>query len=201
MESVLITGASGFIGSFIVEEALKRRFGVWAGIRSTSSKKYLKNRKIHFLELDFAHPNELRAQLSGHKGTYNKFDYIIHCAGVTKCPDKNTFDYRPGRGRRLPIIHLPKEFDHHNCRNLRYETDLLMAENYVSRIIFDFTRTRFMDSSGIGVLLNRYKQMKAGHTSFYGACPQVMRVLKVAGILGLMHQYESKEEAIYSREV
>ena len=76
------------------------------------------------------------------------------------------------------IIHLPKEFDHHNCRNLRYETDLLM-----------------------GVLLNRYKQMKAGHTGFYGACPQVMRVLKVAGILGLMHQYESKEEAIYSREV
>ena len=99
------------------------------------------------------------------------------------------------------IIHQPKEFDHHNCRNLRYETDLLMAENYVSRIIFDFTRTRFMDSSGIGVLLNRYKQMKAGHTSFYGACPQVMRVLKVAGILGLMHQYESKEEAIYSKEV
>ena len=27
------------------------------------------------------------------------------------------------------IIHLPKEFDHHNCRNLRYETDLLMTEN------------------------------------------------------------------------
>ena len=93
MESILITGASGFIGSFIVEEALKRKFGVWAGIRSTSSKRYLKNRKIHFLELDFAHPNKLRAQLSGHKGTYNKFDYIIHCAGVTKCPDKHSFDY------------------------------------------------------------------------------------------------------------
>ena len=92
MESVLITGASGFIGSFIVEEALRRKFGVWAGIRSSSSREYLKNRKIHILELDFAHPNELRAQLSGHKGTYNKFDYIIHCAGVTKCVDKNEFD-------------------------------------------------------------------------------------------------------------
>ena len=66
---------------------------MWAGIRPTSSKRYLKNRKIHFLELDFAHPNELRAQLSGHKGTYSKFDYIIHCAGVTKCSDKKTFDY------------------------------------------------------------------------------------------------------------
>ena len=92
MESILITGASGFIGSFIVQEALKRRFGVWAGIRASSSKKYLKERKIHFLELDYAHPNELRAQLSGHKGTYNKFDYIVHCAGVTKCADKNDFD-------------------------------------------------------------------------------------------------------------
>ncbi|MDD3036538.1 NAD(P)-dependent oxidoreductase [Bacteroides sp.] len=93
MESILITGASGFIGSFIVEEALKRKFNVWAGMRSASSKKYLKNRKIHFLELDFTHPNELRAQLSGYKGTYNKFDYIIHCAGVTKCIDSKEFDY------------------------------------------------------------------------------------------------------------
>ena len=92
MESILITGASGFIGSFIVEEALKRRFGVWAGVRGSSSRKYLQNRKIHFLELDFAHPNELRAQLSGYKGTYNKFDYIVHCAGVTKTTDKADFD-------------------------------------------------------------------------------------------------------------
>ena len=58
------------------------------------------------------------------------------------------------------IIHLPKELDHHNCRNLRYETDLLLAENYINRIVFDFSKTEFMDSSGIGVLLNRYKQME-----------------------------------------
>lgn len=92
MASILVTGASGFIGSFIVQEALKRKFGVWAGIRASSSKKYLNERKIHFLELDFAHPNELRAQLSGHKGTYSKFDYIVHCAGVTKCRDNYEFD-------------------------------------------------------------------------------------------------------------
>lgn len=97
------------------------------------------------------------------------------------------------------IIHLPKELDHHNCRNLKYETDLLMAENYISRIIFDFTGTQFMDSSGIGILLNRYKQMKAGggRTSFYGAGPQVMRVLKIAGILPLMDQFDSKEAALF----
>lgn len=59
------------------------------------------------------------------------------------------------------IIHMPKELDHHNCRSLKGNTDLLLEENYIGRIIFDFTATTFMDSSGIGVLLNRYKQMAA----------------------------------------
>ena len=99
------------------------------------------------------------------------------------------------------MIRLPEEIDHHSCSVICRRADHMMLDNSVSHIVFDFSDTKFMDSSGIGVLLNRYKQMKAGHTSFYGACPQVMRVLKVAGILGLMHQYESKEEAIYSREV
>lgn len=92
MESILITGASGFIGSFIVEEALRRRMNVWAGMRATSSKKYLKDRKIHFLELNFAEPQELEAQLSGYKGTHAKFDYIVHCAGATKCIKKEEFE-------------------------------------------------------------------------------------------------------------
>ena len=44
------------------------------------------------------------------------------------------------------VIHLPGELDHHS-RNLKRDTDLLLAENYVIRIVFDFTS--FMDSSGI----------------------------------------------------
>ena len=82
------------------------------------------------------------------------------------------------------IIHLPKEFDHHNCRNLRYETDLLMAENYVSRIIFDFTRTRFMDSSGIGLIMGRYKLMQeSGGRLLVRQVPRPLRkVMKLAGL-------------------
>ena len=100
---------------------------------------------------------------------------------------------------QILIIHMPAELDHHNCRNLRYETDLLLAENYVSKLIFDFSRTTFMDSSGIGILLNRYKQIKEGGGSveFSGASPQIQRILKLGGILTLMPQFESKEEAIY----
>ncbi len=96
------------------------------------------------------------------------------------------------------IIHLPRELDHHNCRNLRYETDLLMAENYITKIIFDFSKTEFMDSSGVGILLNRYKQMNGsgGTVSFYGAGPQILRILKISGILGLINRYDTKEGAL-----
>ena len=96
------------------------------------------------------------------------------------------------------IIHLPKELDHHNCRSLKYETDLLLAENYITRIVFDFTRTEFMDSSGIGVLLNRYKQMagSGGQVTLYGAGPQVHRILTVAGLASLVPSYETKEAAL-----
>lgn len=90
--SVLVTGASGFIGSFIVEEALKRGYNVWAGVRSGSSKNYLRDQRIHFLELDFAHPDAMRVQLLGFKKVHLTFDYIIHCAGVSKTNTISEFD-------------------------------------------------------------------------------------------------------------
>lgn len=83
---ILITGASGFIGSFIVEEALKRGYETWAGIRKNSSHEYLKDERIHFIELDFSDVDRLSEQL----GTV-AFDYIVHAAGVTKCVDRNDF--------------------------------------------------------------------------------------------------------------
>ena len=83
---ILITGASGFIGSFIVEEALNRGMEVWAAVRSTSSRRYLQDPRINFIELDFGSEERLKEQLDGHD-----FDYIVHAAGVTKCLNKADF--------------------------------------------------------------------------------------------------------------
>ena len=54
MQKILITGASGFIGSFIVEEALHRGMEVWAAVRGSSSRAFLSDRRIHFIELDLS---------------------------------------------------------------------------------------------------------------------------------------------------
>ncbi len=109
---------------------------------------------------------------------------------------QNSFTYEPYQ--QTLIIHLPKELDHHNCRNLKYETDLLFSENYINRLIFDFSRTEFMDSSGIGILLNRYKQMhlSGGKTVIYGVNGQIARVLAIGGIGKLMTICDSKEAAL-----
>ena len=33
------------------------------------------------------------------------------------------------------LIHMPKELDHHNCRDLKRDTDLMLDENYINRIM------------------------------------------------------------------
>ena len=83
---ILITGASGFIGSFIVEEALRRGFETWAAMRKSSSKAFLKDERIHFIELNLSSEQQLKEQLKGHS-----FDYVVHAAGVTKCLHKEDF--------------------------------------------------------------------------------------------------------------
>ena len=83
---ILITGASGFIGSFIVEEALKRGFETWAAMRKSSSKAYLQDERIKFIELNLNSKAQLVEQLKG-----KDFDYVVHAAGVTKCLNKADF--------------------------------------------------------------------------------------------------------------
>lgn len=110
--------------------------------------------------------------------------------------EQQKFRYE-AEGRAL-VIHLPRELDHHNCRGLKLETDLLLEENYINRIVFDFSETEFMDSSGIGVVLNRYKQMEGsgGTVAVYGADARVERLLKIGGLSRLVRRYETREEAL-----
>lgn len=84
--NILITGASGFIGSFIVEEAIRRGFETWAAVRKSSSRAYLYDPRIHFIELDFSSKDKLVEQLRGHD-----FDYVVHATGVTKCLHPDDF--------------------------------------------------------------------------------------------------------------
>lgn len=83
---ILITGASGFIGSHIAEEALERGWEVWCAVRKTTSRKYLQDERLHFIELNLSSCEQLKEALKPHH-----FDAVIHAAGATKCKDIQDF--------------------------------------------------------------------------------------------------------------
>ncbi|MDR1887512.1 MAG: NAD(P)-dependent oxidoreductase [Prevotellaceae bacterium] len=89
---VLITGAAGFIGGFLVEEALNKGYETYAAVRATSNKQYLSDERIKFIDLKYHDKALLVEQLRELKNAEGRFDYIIHNMGVTKCNNKDDFD-------------------------------------------------------------------------------------------------------------
>lgn len=82
------------------------------------------------------------------------------------------------------IINLPKEVDDHVCKGIKEETDHYISEGKVQKLIFDFSKTCFMDSSGIGILLGRYKRMHhmGGEVFVTGEDSKIRRLLRISGI-------------------
>lgn len=92
-KKILITGSNGFIGSFLVEEALTRNYEVYAGVRNSSNIQYLTDKNINFFELDFSDPAALLKKITDAPA----FDFVIHNAGLTKANNKEdyfTVNYR-----------------------------------------------------------------------------------------------------------
>ncbi|GAB4495834.1 MAG: NAD(P)-dependent oxidoreductase [Saprospiraceae bacterium] len=87
MKRILITGASGFIGGFLVEEALHRGWEVMAAVRPTSDRTWLQDDRIRFLELNFRSEADLQEKLK----SAGRFDYVIHNAGSTAQPTREGY--------------------------------------------------------------------------------------------------------------
>ncbi len=83
---LLITGSNGFVGSYLVEQAINEDYNVFAGVRKSSNLDNLTDPRINFFYYDFDNERNLREQLKSHH-----FDYIILNAGITNALDKNTY--------------------------------------------------------------------------------------------------------------
>ena len=86
MSNILITGATGFIGGFIVDEALRRNMNVWVMLRKSSSRQWLTDSRIRFIEANLSSEDDLVEKMHD-----LQFDYVVHAAGVTKSLHREDF--------------------------------------------------------------------------------------------------------------
>ena len=93
------------------------------------------------------------------------------------------------------VIRLGKDLDHHNAVYIREMADGYVDKYPIDRIIFDFSGVEFMDSSGIGVVMGRYKKMLyVGGTVFvYGIGQNVDRIFQMSGLYKLVKQWNQAE--------
>lgn len=81
-------------------------------------------------------------------------------------------------------VFMPKEIDHHQANKLRMETDLLIETYHVRHLVFDFSKTEFMDSSGIGVIIGRCKNLgyQGGQVSAKNLNERIQKIFLVSGL-------------------
>lgn len=96
------------------------------------------------------------------------------------------------------IVKIEGEIDHHTSVEIREKVDREYQRKRARNIIFDFSNINFMDSSGIGVLMGRYRNVMilGGGVALYGVRPQVDRILSLSGIYKIMKNYDNIDEAI-----
>lgn len=87
------------------------------------------------------------------------------------------------RGHAL-IYYMPKELDHHVAQQLCKELDMLVEAFSVTVLELDFTKTEFMDSSGIGVIIGRNKtmQFRGGKLMASNMSERVKNIFKATGL-------------------
>ena len=94
------------------------------------------------------------------------------------------------------MIRLPEEIDHHSCSAICRRADHMMLDNSVSHIVFDFSDTKFMDSSGIGVLAGRYRKISCfgGKVYVIHANRRIRKILEMSGLGDIVEMIDQEEK-------
>ena len=92
-------------------------------------------------------------------------------------------------------IFVPKELDHHNAERIRKKSDRIIEKNHIKCVIFDFEDTNFMDSSGIGVIMGRYKliYLLGGEVWAVNTNERMKKILTMSGVTRIIQIYEEEE--------
>lgn len=94
------------------------------------------------------------------------------------------------------VVRLPAEIDHYQAEIIRQECEIMFLQSLICDVIFDFSRTIFMDSSGIGLIIGRVRQMNQvnGRVFLFGGSPALKKMWEMSGLPGLVTILDTIEE-------
>jgi len=96
------------------------------------------------------------------------------------------------------VIKLDGELDHHVAETIREELDEMIEKKRTKYLIFDLSNLRFMDSSGIGVIMGRYKNISkmGGKVAVIEAQEKIDKIFALSGLYRIVEKYENLTEAL-----
>ena len=94
-------------------------------------------------------------------------------------------------------IQLEGEIDHHSVQGMRRAIERAFGPTDCRQIIFDFGGVTFMDSSGIGMIIGRYKEARkrGGTVAIAGMSPEIARIFQISGLAKIIDSYATIREA------
>lgn len=96
------------------------------------------------------------------------------------------------------IVRLAGELDHHTAENLRNEWKDMLYNHPVKHVILNLEGISFMDSSGLGVILGRYKEVLQldGEMVVCSVSPSINRLFEMAGLFKIIRLAENESFAL-----
>jgi len=149
-----------------------------------------------------------RNSSGGKRGNLSRYFIFLKQAGIAR-EMENTQQWSSDRRRWLAVqvklktrgdtlvVQMRGELDHHAATGLRTEIDARLAEDKIKNVLFNFRDVDFMDSSGFGMVLGRYKaaREKGGKVLACSLRPPVRRVFELGGLTTRIPVFGTEQEA------
>ena len=96
------------------------------------------------------------------------------------------------------LIRLKGELDHHTAEQLRLQAEDAIEKNGIKHVVLNLEELHFMDSSGLGVILGRYKKVKKnnGEMVVCAISPAVKRLFEMSGLFKIVRLEPSEKDAL-----
>lgn len=98
------------------------------------------------------------------------------------------------------IVRLKGELDHHEAERLREEWQTKLKNKQIEHVVLNLKEMSFMDSSGIGVLLGRYKEIAqaGGELVVCSVNPSLEKIFDMSGLFKIIRLEQTEQYALHS---